>query len=124
MNVPIYISEQPDLETETVSLDFSIVEDEVFSIGYIDRNRIRYFITNQLIKPSYWDSTLDLYFGEYSKVKHQVCVDIMGIDFPLKEDDDSDYGYWMRVGRTAAMYFALNEVYDENGNRIETWDPF
>lgn len=123
VNVPIYIFKTADLETNIVSLDFSIVEDDVFSIGYLDKNRMRYFITNQLVKPSYWDSPLSLYFGEYSKVKHQVCVDIMGGDFPLKQDSANNQ-YYMRVGRTAAMYFALNEVYDENGRRIETWDPF
>ena len=123
--IPIYVLQQPDLDTEFKSLIIDIVADDTFDIGYEENYRTRVFITNQVIKPSYWDDFLILYFGEYSKVKHEICIDqIMNHDFPIEADDNFDYGYYMNMGRKASLYFRLNVVEDENGNIIETWDPF
>lgn len=125
--IPIYINKTDDLEEVIESIDISIVEDETFQIGYKDKNRMRYYITNKLVRPSYWEDLLEMYFAEYSEVKHQICIDLMGHDFPLTEeevDDQNLYQYFMKIGRKAAMYFAINKVYDENGRLINTWDPF
>lgn len=125
--IPIYINKTADLDETIEAIDISIVEDATFVIGYKNKNRMRYFITNQLVMPSYWEDLLSMYFDEYSQVKHQICIDLMGHDFPLTEktiDDNNEYQYYMKMGRKAALYFAVNKVLDENGNLINTWDSF
>lgn len=53
ITVPIYIYKTRDLDEIIESIDISIVEDDLFSIGYKDKNRMRYYITNKLVRPSY-----------------------------------------------------------------------
>ena len=70
-----------ELDEATVMLELSLKATESLSLGYPDRVNMRLMITNQLVKPAYWDMPLALYFGEYSKVKHQRCILLMGHDF-------------------------------------------
>lgn len=119
-----------ELDDKTVVLELRLEPTEDLGIGYLDRLKMRLMITNQLVKPYYWDMPLSLYFGEYSKAKHQKCIEIMGHDFPLKESElmgwngTTAYTYWMLQGRVVCQYYATHEEYDENGNRIEVWSPF
>ena len=70
-------------------------------------------ITNQLVKPAYWDMPLALYFGEYSKVKHQRCILLMGHDFPLTKEELIGWGglnyysYWMQQGVSCVSIMQL-----------------
>ena len=86
------------------------------------RVKMRLMITNQLVKPAYWDMPLALYFGEYSKVKHQRCILLMGHDFPLTKEELIGWGglnyysYWMQQGRVVCEYYATHTEYDEDGN--------
>lgn len=75
-----------ELDEATVMLELSLKATESLSLGYPDRVNMRLMITNQLVKPAYWDMPLALYFGEYSKVKHQRCILLMGHDFPLTKE--------------------------------------
>ena len=65
---------------------------------------------------------LALYFGEYSKVKHQRCILLMGHDFPLTKEELIGWGglnyysYWMQQGRVVCEYYATHTEYDEDGN--------
>ena len=81
-----------------------------------------------LIKPEYWDKNFIDWFGEYSKVKHEKCIEQMGHDFPLTYEEAEDYNelglqYWMLEGRELVDYFVKNPTRDENGNWIEPWEP-
>ena len=119
-----------EMDTTTVTLELALEATEDLDLGYPDQVKMRLMITNQLIKPSYWDMPLSLYFGEYSQVKHQQCILIMGHDFPLTDDELLDWGglsgynYWMQQGRAVCEYYATHTVYDENGNLITVWNPF
>ncbi len=130
VNVPFYMLYSADLDTSLLSLDFAIESNDDMDAGYSDHVQGRIIITNQLFKPVYWDYPMSLYFGEYSRVKHQICTDIMGHDFPLTLEEaqywngETIYGYWMRAGREVAEYIASHEVYDENGELISDWIPF
>jgi hypothetical protein len=68
---------------------------------------------------------LVIYYGPYSRVKHDICIALQGHDFPetLQQFAAPPYsiGYWMSQGRIAAKYFTDNIVYDENGNQILSW---
>lgn len=110
------------------SICFRIEGTDELQPGYSDRTYARVLITNQLIAPSYWNSLLKTYFGDYSRVKHNIAIHIMGHDFPatLDEASGNDYGYqyWMVMGRAVCKYFIDNIVYDENNERIYPWSPF
>ncbi len=126
--VPIILKESEDLQTVTVKLNLSIVADENFEIGFDESNLLSINITDQLVMPSYWagdypGGMLQMYFGDYSRVKHAKAVEIMGHDFPLTTSG-FNYSYYMAQGRAVAQYFALNPTYDENGDLIEAWSPF
>jgi hypothetical protein len=120
----------PALETEDRVITLQLVASDDFDLGYTDKLELKVYITNQIIKPSYWDNFLDLYFGEYSKVKHNIAISIMGHDFPYLEseaistDAGYGYGYWTVQGRITSQYFVENEVYDENGARIYPWPVY
>ena len=122
--------ESDELDDKIVTLALTLEPDDGLTLAYTDRVHVRILITNQLIRPSYWDMPLSLYFGPYSKAKHQKCIEIMGHDFPLKEEDLMDYNgvsgysYWMRAGRQVCNYYATHTEYDENGDLIAPWDPF
>lgn len=119
-----------ELDDKIVTLELLLKPTGDLDLGYPDRVRMRLMITNRIVKPSYWNMPLQLYFGEYSKAKHEKCIELMGHDFPLTKEELTDwngtsgYRYWMNWGRVLCEYYATHEEYDENGNRIEVWDPF
>lgn len=118
----------PALETESRAIVLRLVETDDFTIGYTKGSNVKLIITNQIIKPSYWDMPFSLYFGEYSKVKHNVIINILGHDFPLtlSQAFRAPYssGYWMVAGRAACQYFIENDVNDESGKKILPWSTF
>lgn len=122
--VIIYNTDE-SLKTKSVSLTLTIKSTEELNTGYPTKINAHIVITNQLIKPSYWNGLLVIFYGEYSKVKHTICIQLQGHDFPVTQNlaMDPPYGiaYWMSYGRVAAKYFTDNVVYDENGNRILPW---
>ncbi len=123
----VVTNKNTQLDSIRVSLRLMLKETEDLGLGYADRLSMRVILTNQLVRPSYWDGFLWLYFGEYSKVKHKYCVDTMGHDFPLTLEEaryGAEYGirYWANWGRATSEYYAQNKVLDENGNLITPWD--
>lgn len=119
-----------ELDKKTVTLELSLRPTESVALGYPDRVNMRLMMTNQLVRPSYWEMPLALYFGEYSEVKHQRCILLMGHDFPLTEQELIGWGglnyysYWMQQGRVVCEYYATHTEYDEKGNLITVWNPF
>lgn len=131
MEFPVYLLKKGDeLDDKTVTLAFRLKATETLGIAYTDKSGGRILITNQLIKPYYWEEPLSYYFGDYSQAKHIKCIEIMGHDFPLKEEDLEDYSgvpgysYWMRAGRAVCSYYTAHTEYDENGDLITLWEPF
>ena len=129
MQLPIIVTNNETLDSQIVSLNLSLEATDELEVALPGRDKVRILLTNQLIKPNYWDMPLSLYFGEYSKTKHLKCIEVMGHDFPLKESelasfDKTGYAYWMKAGRVVCSFYAENKVYDENGNLILPWDPF
>lgn len=114
------------LKTKSVMLTLTLESTGELNTGYPTKINAHIVITNQLIKPNYWDGLLVIFYGEYSKVKHKICIELQGHDFPPTQDDafNPPYGisYWMSYGRVASKYFTDHIVYDENGNRIMPWN--
>lgn len=118
----------PELQDSTFYLDLSIVNSEEMDAAYPDKLNVRIGIVDQLVKPDYWDSWLKLYYSDYSRVKHNICISIQGHDFPPTEEEarNAPFGtqYWMVMGRAACLYFIDHPTEDENGNPITVWQPF
>lgn len=127
--IPILLyRNDPALSSKYFTLGLTIIDSEDLIAGFPAFLNAKISFTNQLIKPSYWDAILLLYFGEYSKVKHAKCIELMKRDFPLTQAAMAvaplTYAFWMSWGRVASDYFTKNVVMDENGNRIMPWSAF
>lgn len=133
--IPIIIyKEDPELFTTTKYLTVKLVSTSDLNIAYDDRVKVVLAITLQLKAPGgvgyYSDITaFKNLFGPYSKKKHELIIEMTGHDFW-----DGDYGYYggasglyeemdyyRPYSRTLLQYIMENEVYDENGNRIDPW---
>lgn len=126
------MSEQP----VTVSLRLEATDD--LELGLFNRLAVRVVLTDILMEPVWWNTPCDPfvgtphegylmmkaadYYGPYSRRKHELCVQILGRDFP---DDIMTfvYGeYWAAAMAYMSEYFQENyPVYDEIGNAIEPW---
>lgn len=123
--IPIHLYCTEDLKEIAVVLDLQIDESEDFTVGFYGQTTTILAVTDRLVKPLYWDNVLSLYYSDYSRVKHQIATELMGHDFPLVwRNNANEAKYYMLAGREASIYFIHNEVFDENGKLIETWDPF
>lgn len=116
------------LQDSCFYLDLTLTDSEDIDAAYPEQLEVRIGITDQLLKPSYWDSFLKLYYSEYSRVKHNQCIAIQGHDFPASEQAarTAPYGpaYWMVMGRAVCAYYMNHPTLDENGNLITVWQPF
>ncbi len=118
----------PELEKVSKTIALRIIESDDFTVGYTKNSIVNIIISNQLIKPSYYDMPMSLYFGSYSKVKHNLIIRIVGHDFPLTltQAIRAPYSiqYWIVAGRAACQYVIENDLYDENGVKIMPWSTF
>lgn len=113
-----------DLENGDVKLVLNLLENEDFDLGYIGSWKAKLIITDQLIKPSYWNMPLSLYYGTYSKAKHRLCIQLQGFDFPEKLDYTAISTY-MSYGRMVYNYLLQNPIWDDDTQAWITadWAP-
>lgn len=113
-----------DLENSDVRLIIDLQSNEYFNLGFTENLKAKLVITNQLVKPTYWDMPLSFYYGDYSKAKHRLCIQIQGFDFPPTMDFKkvSDY---MSYGRLVYNYLLKTPVWDEDTQKWITadWSP-
>lgn len=85
--IPVYLYKKPGLKDSIVLLDLAIGESKDFKPGYTDRgatwnqtDRLTYkiYITDQLTKPTNWDTQLLPVYGTYSRVKFQFMISVTG----------------------------------------------
>lgn len=113
-----------ELENGDVKLILNLKTNEDFSLGYAGLLKAKLVITDQLVKPSYWDMPLSLYYGTYSKAKHRVCIQLQGFDFPEVMDFNMVSSY-MSYGRMVYNYLLRTPVWDEDTQVWITadWSP-
>lgn len=109
----IRVKKTPDLEDRDLAVKFRLGSNDYFAAAPIDENTYRIVLTNRLTQPKGWP------FGEYSRVKHQFVIQILGIA--------TDYDKWKRselIHNTSILVDALykynkahpgNPLTDENG---------
>lgn len=79
VKVPVIVKKDASLEQETVSLWVRLKENENFIQGYEKSSLVKIMVTNQLVRPSNWDYTMDYYFDAYGPVKHRLMIDVTGL---------------------------------------------
>lgn len=111
-------------------LALRLVPTEDIELAYEARTSIRIRISTIIKAPegSDLETFIDL-FGDYSKVKHALIIDMTGHDF--WDGDYGEYGgkeglyfeieYYTPYSRALYQYVTNNEVYDESGKLIEPW---
>lgn len=113
-----------ELVNGDVKLILNLIPNEDFDLGYAGSLKAKLVITDQLVKPLYWDMPLSLYYGAYSKAKHRLCIQLQGFDFPETMDYSivSDY---MSYGRIVYNYLLKTPVWDEDTQAWITadWSP-
>ncbi len=125
MEIPVEVyNKDVKLEEEAVQLAVRLLPSDDLQLGIAKRTSLRLLISNIMLKPYYWeDFYLDYDFGTYSKVKHEIFIRILGVDFPADADEfDEQYDLWAQRGIYMDTYFTDNyPIYDENGMVIEPW---
>ncbi len=109
----IRVKKTSELEDKDLVVKFRLGSNDYFAAAPVDENMYRIVLTNRLTKPKGWP------FGDYSRVKHQFVIQILGIA--------TDYDKWSRgeqVYYTSILVDALykynkahpgNSLTDENG---------
>ena len=113
-----------DLKNGDVKLILNLKSSEDFDLGYTGSLKAKLVITDQLVKPSYWDMPLSLYYGAYSKAKHRLCIQLQGFDFPEAMDYSIVTSY-MSYGRIVYNYLVQTPIWDEDTQSWITadWSP-
>ncbi|GAE85153.1 DUF4843 domain-containing protein [Bacteroides reticulotermitis] len=93
----IVYNKDETLENRSVTLDLQLEETEDLQLGIAGRTKVRLLINNMLKKPTYWEQALKYSFGVYSRTKHELCILLLGFDFP---EDVNDYDVTDQFGRS------------------------
>lgn len=120
--IPIAIYNGETLGREPYVLGLQLEENGDFILGLEDRTTARIQIYDDYIKPTIWDDKLYNIFGTYSKAKHEVILLTNGgVLLPNTTQEYNKIGYTKLFNMKAPMnaYLRSNEVYDENGNRVQ-----
>ena len=112
------------LEYGSVALVLNLKANEDFVLGFPEQLSARLIITKQLVKPSYWEMPLSLYYGRYSKAKHRLCIQVQGFDFPETFDMDK-VGDFISYGRMVYNSLLRNPLWDEETQTYiyADWEP-
>lgn len=110
-----------ELEQAVVELVLDLKPNEDFILGFPENRSVRLLITKQLVRPSYWDMPLSLYYGAYSKAKHRLCIQVQGFDFPDKFEMDK-VGEYISYGRLVYNELLKEPRWDEEKQMYITAD--
>lgn len=125
VQVPVILyNGDPLLEERSFQLAVQLEPTSDLQLGLTARTKVRVILTSMLFKPSYYENGLVYYFGNYSKAKHEICIQVLGEDFPATyEDFIADWEYWTAAGAYMDNYFYENyPVIDPETNMpIEPW---
>lgn len=116
-SVRVVLKKTGKLENQDICLALQIADSEDLEAG--PTNTYRIYFSSQLVKPQHWPGK----FGEYSKVKHQFCINVLGIGDYCSDYDYNLVTYYVRL-LTDALYKYNNEhpndpLKDENGKLIK-----
>lgn len=124
VNIPVIIyNKDAELENKQVVITLALQSTEALKLGITERRTCRLLVSNMLNKPTYWEDVISWDFGDYSRRKHELCIQVLGIDFPETSGEyyENDT-MWDIYGAYMSNYFEDNyPIYDEKGAVIEPW---
>ena len=125
VQVPVVLyNKDPMLEERSFQLGMRLEPTSDLQLGLTARTKVRVLLTAMLMKPSYYEKGLSYYFGTYSKAKHEICIQVLGEDFPATyEEFSNNWDYWVAAGSYMDNYFYENyPIIDPETNMpIEPW---
>lgn len=71
-NIPIKVKKTARLDNISVKLGLKLASNENFELS--ERSKFKFVWTNDVTKPTSWESTHVYYLGKYSKVKHRLII--------------------------------------------------
>jgi hypothetical protein len=109
--LPIILIKHPDLDEGNKVLAVEIVDGDDLKLAYTNRANARVVFSNIAMKPAIWDATLAPWFGEYSRIKHIVCMELIGRPFPQTAlEFNLERNFWRNWGWTCSNYFRDNII--------------
>lgn len=136
--VPVVVCRTAALAEHSIRLALSLEPTDELDLGLAGRTRLSIVLSDFLQEPVWWNTPYDPYvgteyegqylvkaadsYGPYSRRKHELCIQVLGKDFP---DDVMTFlydDYWAAAMKHMSEYFEENyPVTDENGEVIEPW---
>lgn len=99
----ILLMRTADMKTASYKLTLQLVENNKFKIGEVDK--IQVSITDQLVKPDWWTSTVyKHYLGSYSSKKLLLWLEFMGVTDGSDPFDTNEYIVWQDYGTGNFIY--------------------
>lgn len=77
--IPIIFKKDPSMQSEVYRLYVTFKDNGYFRAGYEQYSIKRLTITDQLVRPSQWDSYMEYYFNVYNPVLHKLLIDATGL---------------------------------------------
>jgi hypothetical protein len=125
----IVVLRDASLQQSDVILHFALEESNGLELGNPKYLWRKLTISDQLVKPIGWNSTMTNYFfGDYSKVKHRFMIDVTGFRwdndyFTMILKDFSEVTYWKDFCKNELLKYNNNHpenpLKDENGNLVQ-----
>lgn len=110
----VKVSKTDRIAHEDVYVTLRITTSEDLVPGPVSQREIRLFISNQLTQPNGWPDQ----FGDYSRVKHQFCVEVLGKGADYTGDWALLTYYLNRLNQALYEYNSVHPtapLRDENG---------
>ncbi len=122
--LPVTVYKTPELQDTTLSVAFQLLPSDDFELGINYSLIAALSFTNNLTKPSYWTPYGNIFFGSYSRTKHELIIARYNILFPEEQSLflSQGFSYLSAIGTDLNLYFKNNyPVYDEDEQIIEPW---
>lgn len=75
VKVPVEIYRTEDIKTQAVRLEFEVIPNDNFNVGYADRSKIIMIWGDFFLKPDIWDSSNYVQcFGEYTSTRYDFIL--------------------------------------------------
>lgn len=96
----VKVKKTPELENHNLVATFRLCGNENFAAAPVNENTYKIVLTNYLAEPTGWP------FGEYSRIKHQFVIQILGIA--------TDYDKWSTSETIYYTGIMINALYEYN----------
>jgi len=119
--IALVLHRRPGLQDSIVTGRLRIVDGEELSAGYATDTDFRFSFSDQLVKPTNWDSFWSGVFGAYSRVKLQFLASTTGkTDWDVNVSWPAERSFLIQTAKFGLFEYveANGPLIDENGNPV------